>query len=442
MRRLARSAIALVVSAASLGGAAHAAEDPGGPTTPAVTIPPATQKPTPPKAPSPSFTLQDLRTPTAPGFVLLGVAPALIQRPTTPKAFAVSLLSTVSASDNLLPSDYAVEAAPYWLTSRQELDYATWANPSILQSIQQTFSLSIAASKGSAKQAGFADQTDLSFGARASILAGKATASTLELRARQTEYLILDMLLAGAVKDVPLDVPTLKSLEGITKDLDSVISAPDLSPAQREALVAAVQRRMTVLRQAIESGLQRNDAMVTILSGLSTSTQEALQRLALAIQKANTRRAGWLLDVAGASAYRVPNQSAGDWRRVSSGFWITPGYRRADGRTDFVAALRIINRTEPVDGTVFDYGARIVHEIQDLVFSVEALRRTGDPVDGFSGRGRIDAAFDYKLADGFYLTASFGKGFNQTGDPANKGGLLGALGLSLGFGEKPTIKAQ
>ena len=79
---------------------------------------------------APTITLADLRTPTSPAFTLLGIAPTDIERPTTPRAFAVSLLSALRDGDgSLLPRDFALEVAPYWLVQRPTLSFTAYSNP-------------------------------------------------------------------------------------------------------------------------------------------------------------------------------------------------------------------------------------------------------------------------------------------------------------------------
>jgi hypothetical protein len=61
--------------------------------------------------------LSDLRTPSAPGFVLLGKAPAQVDRPSTPSGIATSLLG------GLRGQDFALSAAPFWLVKHRYLTF-------------------------------------------------------------------------------------------------------------------------------------------------------------------------------------------------------------------------------------------------------------------------------------------------------------------------------
>lgn len=111
----------------------------------------------------PTFNL-DLTTPDVPAFTILGVSPTQIERPATPKAFAVSLLSSTTDSSNLIPSKYALVAAPYWM--RQEsVTIDEYLQPGVAQSLAQTFTVSVATNPVSSN-------TDIGFGLAASPWAG------------------------------------------------------------------------------------------------------------------------------------------------------------------------------------------------------------------------------------------------------------------------------
>ena len=84
------------------------------------------------------ITLKDLKTPVSPGFQLLGVAPTDIDRPATPRAFAVALLSALQKGDTVLPNGFAMEVAPYWLLPHDRLEFTTYINPGVGQSLRQT----------------------------------------------------------------------------------------------------------------------------------------------------------------------------------------------------------------------------------------------------------------------------------------------------------------
>jgi hypothetical protein len=81
--------------------------------------------------------LNDLRTPTSPGFILMDQAPASVDRPTTPKGLAANILS--------LQNGGAIEVAPYWLTSHEHLDFTKYTKNG--SPVLQTLSVSISTVK-------------------------------------------------------------------------------------------------------------------------------------------------------------------------------------------------------------------------------------------------------------------------------------------------------
>jgi hypothetical protein len=63
--------------------------------------------------------LNDLQAPNSPAFILLDVAPTLIERPTSSKAFATSIINSI-AENNGIPQNYAVEFTPFWFFKHPE----------------------------------------------------------------------------------------------------------------------------------------------------------------------------------------------------------------------------------------------------------------------------------------------------------------------------------
>jgi len=84
-----------------------------------------------------TLNISDLYTPNAPGFTLADVAPSSIDKPTTPRAFGISLLN--------LSQGGAMEVTPFWLSNHPNLTFDKY----LLKKtpVLETFSLSIATFK-------------------------------------------------------------------------------------------------------------------------------------------------------------------------------------------------------------------------------------------------------------------------------------------------------
>ena len=68
--------------------------------------------------------IDKLKTPQSPAFVILGLSPANIVHPTTPASVATSLMSSLNSAPGgqpLLPKQFGLEAAPFWLAGHPTL---------------------------------------------------------------------------------------------------------------------------------------------------------------------------------------------------------------------------------------------------------------------------------------------------------------------------------
>jgi hypothetical protein len=81
--------------------------------------------------------LSDLYVPTAPGFVLADKSPSSVEKPSTPKAFGISLLNLYQGG--------AVEVTPFWLTNKPTYTFQDWIKKK--NTIIETLNLSIATFK-------------------------------------------------------------------------------------------------------------------------------------------------------------------------------------------------------------------------------------------------------------------------------------------------------
>jgi len=127
---------------------------------------------TPPAAQA-AFPL-DLTVPDLPAFILLGVSPTEISRPTLPTALSANVSTSSAGSNTLLPTNYAIEIAPYWMLN-PKLELHDYLAPGIVQSMAQTLSISF----GTAKQGTIIpeDNTGAAVGVDFALAAGKASAA-------------------------------------------------------------------------------------------------------------------------------------------------------------------------------------------------------------------------------------------------------------------------
>jgi hypothetical protein len=130
------------------------------------------------RPPAPPAVSLDLSVPDSAAFIILGVSPTEIARPATPAALAASIASSAQGSTNLIPTNYALEVAPYWM-GHTSLQLADYMKPGFVQSMAQTLSVSF----GTAKSDLTPDSTGVSFGANVSLKAGRASTAFREAMA-------------------------------------------------------------------------------------------------------------------------------------------------------------------------------------------------------------------------------------------------------------------
>lgn len=113
-----------------------------------------------PSGVSSTANLSDLRAPTAPGFILLGKAPAQVDRPSTPQGVATTLLG------GLQGQDFALSASPYWLSQHPNLTFDEYTSTNAKIDFRcfyrdADFSLAVVTDSLKNRNAGFGIRTNL-----------------------------------------------------------------------------------------------------------------------------------------------------------------------------------------------------------------------------------------------------------------------------------------
>ena len=307
--------------------------------------------------------LNDLRTPSAPGFVILGMEPTSVERPMTPRAFAVSLASAAS-NPEALPRDYAIEGSPYWLMPHDDLTYDDYYSNDPLRNVYRNLSLSIAVSKDEALADSLAIDTRIGVGVRTLLFRGRDDPKFLE----------------------NLNVMQMKILNASTE-------------AEEDSTAAEIKEL---------------------------------------IQNKDNQPFGFSLEIAGAVGFHVPENDTEKGKAYKGGIWVTPTYRpTSNGQIQFLGVFRSL--VEDGVRPRFDVGFRLLWFATDrIAISAEHVSRIGDiPGTDQQDTYRIAGIVDYRLSEDLYLTATFGRNFEN---PAGGGDLLARLGVDFGFGDKPSVK--
>jgi hypothetical protein len=333
------------------------------------------------------FTLENLKTPSSPAFVILGVEPTSVERPTTPRAFALSLLSPATEPGaGLLPEDYAAEVAPYWMAPQRQLTWDEYFNPSPLQSILQTFSVSLATHTFSETDT----TTGIGIGVRLTPFPGHSSSTA-----------------------------------------DSLAGALAVSQRARLPLLRA-RRRATSPDQIAEI-----DSALSVNAAASQGIAQQLQ--------ANDERVGLRLQLAGATAAFYPGNDFQAGKIGSVGVWSTLGYRLERPGMDLLALGRYLRTEEGATQDVWDVGGRAVLLANRFSASMEWVARSASDAGGTGPAGepaldsgnRVVGMFEYRATGDLFVSFSFGQDYPREGEVGQP--LVAILGGQFNFGSKPLI---
>lgn len=153
--------------------------------------------------PAQDIKLSDLNIPNSPGFVLADKAPASVEKPTSPKAFGVSLLN--------LREGGALEATPYWLVNHPAYTFEDYFKKKF--PLLETFNVSVATFKTDTN-------SSVSIGFRSQIVRLYSKASRNNINSKKAE--IVDLL--SVEEFTPEDLEKIEKARKELADLKSKVT--------------------------------------------------------------------------------------------------------------------------------------------------------------------------------------------------------------------------
>jgi hypothetical protein len=352
-----------------------------------------------------------IRTPDSPAFVILGVSPTEIQRPTTPRQLVASLGTLVTKEDDLLvPTNLSVEFAPYWIGAHDNLTFDTYeANRG---KWYRDLTMSVATDTRTETFLDAADipvqqsVTGLGLGLRTRLIAGRVPDVARETRARVERRAQAVAVRIGLAVDT-LVAPMIDSLVTLHQDPDDL----------NRALEDLVEEKKAELMQA--------EPVRSQIEALQLAAREAAAILAA--------RNGWVADLAIAASWAFADATwdTGTWRQARA--WAAVAYAKSAASLVFAARGGVEDRNGSDDWSV-DGGTRAVLARSAYAASAEFMYRrivSGGPDPN---RVRVAVALDYMITDGSWLAISFGKDFASD----ESGSLFTIANLKWGIG-KPKV---
>lgn len=334
--------------------------------------------------------LKQLKTPTSPAFVLLGISPTAVERPTTPRGFALGLVSAAQEADDLVPDNYAAEFAPYWLRSHRELTYDEYYDPSWWQALQQTFSVSF------------------------------ATNTVVENE---------DSLPAvgAGFRVAPFVGGPNRRLDSLDTELDSV------------------DNRLLDLRMRLSRAPPSDTAAIRRQIALKSDTARALSTQIRAAIRDDDERVGFRMQFAGGLAAYYPGSRFNSGKIGRTGLWGTAAYRLERPAIDLIGLARFLSNEEGTEQEALDIGGRAVLLFEPFAASFEWVSRSvsgdqgngPDGTPGFASGSRGVGVLEYRLNNDLFVSFSFGQDYPRAGEEGQP--LVAILGGQVNLGAKPLI---
>jgi hypothetical protein len=372
-----------------------------------------------------SWVINSLVAPSSAGASLIGISPSVIQKPTDPSAFTVSLLN---ATNNLtaIPNSYAVDFAPAWLFYGQHISYNQFKSNALGNNIWQSLDVSFAL-KNVKDTVSDKTNTTLGLGLKFSLLRGAISKKANSLV--DQSYELLSQLTAAQTAKIK--------------------AYGKSHPEYLAGVKSATRITDTALKTQVITRLERTrDSVYKLASVEQKDKLDSIKKIGEAISFA---RYGWKLDFAGGLSYYFPGQVYSTGTLNNAGAWLTGGYEDEDSRVSVLEIARYLynpkeayadpaNILKNSNLSTFDFGLRMLFGTKDTKFTFggEVIYRSIVNNNAVPSSYRYSLNADYQVGKNQLISFTFGRDFDRI---VTKGGnLLAALNFVMGFGNTKSIK--
>lgn len=387
-----------------------------------------------------------LKAPISPASNLLGFSQSDIDKPTDVSAFMTSI-QTATNSYSQLPSNYAIDIAPFWLFKKDSLGDITTKGLSTSYGkkvLKQTFVLSFAVKNTDSVSNNFnPESTYAAIGFRFSIYRGKYDSTTTtqlkKIGLLQEEKIKLMKKNHNKVyENLPNEIDSLKEKrKNIFKGFDTKDTSRD-NLLLGDLLLKKASKLDSVIALKIEILLNENKDSKQF-EIIDTKIKEFANDFQVA-------RVDFTWDIAGGISAEFRNKNFNNSKVYNSGIWTTFGYtwQKSGSLLGLIRYLynpdkifALDNQVNEIDNiSTVDAGVRYIVGKSQSKFncSIEAIYRSVLSQNSIDPSWRLMVNADYAILKNQKLTFSFGR--NYDGTTTNNGNLIAALGLVIGFGNK------
>ncbi|MFH7012720.1 hypothetical protein ACHRV5_12675 [Flavobacterium sp. FlaQc-52] len=394
-----------------------------------------------------------LKAPISPASNLLGFSQSDIDKPTDVSAFMTSL-QTATNSFSQLPSNYAIDIAPFWLFKKDnpgDISTKGLSNSSGKKVVKQTLVLSFAVKNTDSISNNFDPaSTYAAFGFRFSIYRGEYDSKTKNQLAaiallQQEKLKLMKDNHMEVYENLPLEIDSLKKVRkaifiGIDPNdtSDDNTKLVELLYKKADKLDSIISLKIQILLDDnISSKTKNGDSDLNKFERIDTKIKQLASQFQLA-------RVNFTWDIAGGISAEFRNKNFNNSKVYNSGIWTTFGYtwEKSGSLLGLVRYLYNPDKIFALDNQVnemnnvstIDTGVRYIIGKSQSKFncSIEAIYRSALSKNTTNSSWRLMANADYAILKNQKLTFSFGR--NYDGTTSKDGNLIAALGLVFGFG--------
>lgn len=396
--------------------------------------------------------VDELKVPDYPAFILLGVQPTSVDKPSTPSKLA-STLQTFASGSGLKPNS-ALEATPFWYWSHPNLTYTNYVNPpTVLDNIAQTTAISLATAE--TRLQGDTSSTGLSIGLRTQLFSGHPNSTRAEDVLKDWISCVArfgGVLLVNVTNKLShLDKDRAYSAAEIQSELTVVETEArshpdkfwkDITPPPAEAENEMETQFADIVKSATEK--KKPVEWISYLKSEFDSysnKNKFVEATADKFRTASKEREGFILQVAFSSLFNFVHNQFDQSYFAKSATWVTFGWTTPDV-LDLFGVVRYIHNASVIDTMDnADVGFSIGIHSEKFKISFETVARvrlagssatdTSGTVHGslqYTASTRLALNFTYVLNDMFSIGGTFGKDFKDsktTGTP-----LISIFGVS------------
>lgn len=395
--------------------------------------------------------------PNSPAFNLLGISPSVVDRPDTPRDFAISLANTTT-SGTLLPKNYAVEFLPVSFFSKNKNLYGKFTNDpayvsnrkqKLWNTVSQTFIISGGfATDDSVKTVipGYI-KTRSGVGFRFSLVRGKIDRSFTDYKLHIDTVRLKLKILHDENQKMLEQYRNTNSVylkfdaerAALLKEITDAKNNEALSPAEKTKIFDDVKLKLDLLNA---KKTLADDHFKDSIAKNEQSILAAAAQLKKQIEQIKFRRYGWMADVAGGLVLGFRNDDFQNSVVQQYAFWFNGGYSAPKG-FDFLGIARFTNAVNVVadsEGNLrnevsYDLGGKIEFHTNDNKFSIngEVINRISPNTSAL----RYTFNASYQVGGNQALTFSVGKAFAGTAEYG--GNLIASLNYIKAFGSKRSL---